>query len=149
MQKLYFECPVSASLETVVEGFNVDLFKALKPPLVSLEVSRFDGCKTGDEVHLSIGAGIGPTVTWVSHITKDTQTENEWSFVDEGAVLPFPLKKWHHHHRVVRSANGSTIIDDISFSCGNLILDKLMKPALYFQFVGRKPVYQKTFGKPE
>ena len=151
MAKLFFECPVSAPLEQVRDGFNIDLFKALKPPLVNLEVKRFDGCKKGDEVHLSISPGIipGPTLNWVSHITADNEDQDEWSFIDEGAVLPFPLKSWHHHHRVVRSANGSKIIDDITFSTGNSILDALVKPGLFLQFVGRKPVYQKFFGSPQ
>jgi ligand-binding SRPBCC domain-containing protein len=147
MQKLYFESPVSAPLEQVRDGFNLDLFKALKPPIVSLDVTRFDGCKKGDEVHLSVGLGL--KVKWVSHITADHESQDEWSFVDEGALLPFPLKKWHHHHRVLRSTNGSIIIDDISFSCGNALFDTLMKPALFLQFVGRKSVYQRIFGRPQ
>lgn len=55
MEKLYFECPVKEPVETVKQGFNEELFKALKPPIIDLIVERFDGCKKGDEVHLKIG----------------------------------------------------------------------------------------------
>lgn len=146
MEKLIFKSPVKSSLTQVKEGFNLELFKALKPPIVQLDVTRFDGCKKGDEVHLSVGLGL--RVQWVSHITDDTEDSNEWSFVDEGFLLPFPLKKWHHHHRVLKDGDHAQIIDDISFSCGSTIVDKLMKPILYLQFVGRKSIYQKIFGRP-
>ncbi len=145
MENLIFKTPVSASLETVRDGFNLDLFKALKPPVLSLDVSRFDGCKKGDEVHLKVGLGL--KVEWISLITEDSETANEWSFVDEGKKLPFPLTAWRHHHRVLRDGTGSIIIDDISFEAGPSFTSKMMKPLLYLQFVGRAPVYRKIFGE--
>lgn len=147
MERLIFKSPVTASLTLVKKGFTLDLFKALKPPLVQLEVTRFDGCKKGDEVHLSVGLGF--KVKWISHIVEDVENAEEWSFIDVGAKLPFPLKKWHHHHKVIKVGDSSLIVDDISFSCGNALLDKLMKPILFLQFVGRKKIYQRIFGRPQ
>lgn len=146
MENLTFRTPVGSSLDKVKEGFNVELFKALKPPLLTLEVARFDGCKEGDEVHLKVGLGL--KVEWISLITKDIQTANEWSFIDEGKKLPFPLTAWRHHHRVIKSGEEAIIIDDINFRCGPNFLTKMMKPLLYLQFVGRAPVYRKVFGNP-
>lgn len=144
MENLIFKTKVSSSLEQVRDGFNLDLFKALKPPILSLDVSRFDGCKKGDEVHLKVGLGL--KVEWISLITEDSESPEEWSFVDEGKKLPFPLAAWRHHHRVVREGDQSVIIDEISFSCGPAFLNKMMKPILYLQFAGRAPVYRKIFG---
>lgn len=147
MENLIFKTEVGSSLEKVKAGFNVELFKALKPPVLTLDVARFDGCSEGDEVHLRVGLGL--KVEWISLITKEIETQNEWSFIDEGKKLPFPLTAWRHHHRVIKSDDEAIIIDDISFRCGTGLLSKLMKPLLYLQFVGRGPVYQKVFGKPK
>lgn len=128
-----------------MEGFNLKLFKALKPPLMSLDVERFDGCNVGDEVHLNVG--LGPfKAKWVSLITDNQENENETFFVDEGKYLPFPLKSWKHIHRVVKNDEEvSEIQDDIEYSTGNRALDTLMYPVLYLQFAARKPVYKKFF----
>lgn len=144
MQNLVFKCPVKASVEEVKEGFNLELFKALKPPLVQMEVSRFDGCSKGDEVHLSVGLGL--KVSWISLITEDHQDDNQWYFIDEGKLLPPPLKKWRHIHSVIKDGDGAIIVDDISFTSNNRVLDFLLRPTMHFQFSGRYDVYQNLFG---
>lgn len=128
-----------------MEGFDLKLFKALKPPLMSLDVERFDGCNVGDEVHLKVG--FGPFRTkWISLITENQENDQETYFVDEGKLLPFPLKSWRHIHRVVKTDDkGSEIQDDIEYSTGLRALDVLMYPVLYLQFAARKPVYKKFF----
>lgn len=145
MINLKFECPVAASLNQVVEGFNEELFKALKPPLLQLELSRFDGCKIGDEVHLKVGLGL--KLPWISLITDQQNGEDFWFFIDEGKQLPPPLKKWKHIHKVQEREKGSLIVDDIYFTTNNAFLDQIMKPAMSFQFSSRYAVYQKVFGK--
>ena len=129
----------------VFRGFNVDLFKALKPPLLSLEVVKFDGCVTGDEVSLEVG--LGPLKKkWVSHITEHGESAEQYFFVDVGHVLPPPLKDWRHTHRIIKLGENSTEIhDDIEFSSGFKVLDYLISPALYFQFWLRIPAYKKFF----
>lgn len=145
MERLLFKTQVPASLEEVKKGFNLQLFEALKPPVVNLKVERFDGCQKGDEVHLKVGLGI--MLPWISHITDDQESPDQWYFIDEGHRMPPPLKKWKHIHKVVRNDQGCQIIDDINYSCGNVIVDKIMRPILYLQFVTREGVYQKIFGK--
>ncbi|MCR9204200.1 MAG: hypothetical protein NXH75_06470, partial [Halobacteriovoraceae bacterium] len=139
MQNIVFKCPVKASVNEVKKGFNLELFKALKPPLVQLEVTRFDGCEKGDEVHLSVGLGL--KVSWVSLITEDHQDDNQWFFVDEGKVLPPPLKKWRHIHSVLKDGDNAIIVDDISFTSNNRAMDFLLRPAMFLQFSGRYNVY--------
>jgi ligand-binding SRPBCC domain-containing protein len=146
MLRFVLTTPVAQDLNQVKEGFNLDLFKALKPPLIGLEVKRFDGCESGDEVHLRVGLGI--MMEWVSLIPEHGQSTDEWYFLDIGEKLPPPLKKWRHHHRVLkREDGGSIIVDDISFSSGFLPLDLLMYFPLKFQFKLRAPVYKKIFGR--
>ena len=92
---LFFETQVASPLFTVKAGFNEELFRALKPPFVSLKVERFDGCKKGDEVHLMLGTP-GFLQKWVSHITSSEAHRIE---------LPaHPIR-----HTGTRPASGSTV----------------------------------------
>jgi len=143
--KLLIKTSVKTNYKEVMKGFTLELFKALKPPLMSLNVDRFDGCLKGDEVHLSVG--LGPIQKkWVSLITDNFENESEVTFVDEGKVLPFPLSSWKHIHRVQKIDDSSSEIhDDIEYSTGFVPLDYLMYPILYLQFAVRGPVYRKFF----
>jgi ligand-binding SRPBCC domain-containing protein len=147
MKTLNLETKVKCSFDTVVRHFNKDLFLALKPPFLHLDVERFDGVNINDEVHLSIG--IGPVrQKWISVITDQQSHESEWFFIDEGNQLPPPLKTWHHRHRVIKESEEITVIrDEITFSTGNIITDTTMYPVLAWQFSFRAPAYKKFFEK--
>jgi ligand-binding SRPBCC domain-containing protein len=144
--KLKLETPVASSYKKVFERFDISLFEALKPPFINLTIDRFDGCSKGDEVHLQVG--VGPLKqTWVSHITDSGETEDSLYFVDEGHVLPPPLKYWRHQHIIKKIDDlSSVIIDDIEYSSGNQLLDRALYPVLYVQFALRGPIYKDTFG---
>jgi ligand-binding SRPBCC domain-containing protein len=146
MLRFVLTTPVLKSVDEVKEGFDLSLFKALKPPLINLNVKRFDGCEKGDEVHLEVGLGV--MFDWISLIPEHGQSLDEWYFIDCGSQLPPPLKQWRHHHRVLkREAGGSIIVDDISFSSGFKLLDYLLYLPLKAQFMLRAPVYRKVFGR--
>jgi ligand-binding SRPBCC domain-containing protein len=130
------------NLEQVIKLFDVTLFKALKPPLISLKVDRFDGCETGHEVHLTLGPFAN---RWVSHITSHEKSDKYFQFVDEGYVLPKPLSYWHHTHRIELRDNVVWIIDAIKFSTKPFFLEWIMKKVLYWQFNLRPAIYQKYF----
>lgn len=138
---------VKQDFKKVFSNFDKDLFLALKPPLVPLKLLRFDGCNTGDEVHLDLGAG----QQWVSVITQAGQTDTSVYFVDEGKVLPFFLRFWRHEHTISISPNnsGTIITDNIEYKSHNSLLEYMLYPILYAQFAWRKPVYQRLFGKPD
>ncbi len=124
--------------------FNEELFKALKPPIINLEVKRFDGCKTGNEVHLAMDVFGLVNQEWVSLITDHSESFEECYFVDEGKKLPSPLKYWRHRHRLIRiNDHTSYVVDDITFSTGNKALDAIIYPVLYGMFSFRIPVYKK------
>ncbi len=131
----------------VKAGFTQNLFLSLNPPFPPVKLIRFDGCKKNDIVILELNF-IFFKQRWESDITFDNTDENAFEFIDQGKTLPFFLSRWHHHH-VVRKVDElhSEIIDEINFSTSYWITDILMFPALYLQFLYRKPIYKKVFGK--
>ncbi|OWY22605.1 hypothetical protein C7N43_01520 [Sphingobacteriales bacterium UPWRP_1] len=137
---------VEQPFRTVFAGFNRALFMALKPPLVPMKLLRFDGCNTGDEVHLNLGFG----QEWISIITEFSDTSNAVCFTDVGKKLPFFLQSWQHKHSITAAEgnpNESLITDTITYQSHNTLLTRLLYPVLYMQFAWRKPVYRRFFGK--
>lgn len=137
---------VHQSAEQVMAGFNESLFKKLAPPFPPVKLLRFDGSQRGDRVILELNF-IFFRQTWESVIVHEKVSEEEISFTDEGAKLPFFLRTWQHHHRVRRLGDHSQIIDDIHYQTPNILLDYLMYPLMYLQFFYRKPIYQKIFNQ--
>ncbi|MEL7145731.1 MAG: hypothetical protein AAFO69_05150 [Bacteroidota bacterium] len=142
--RLQIECPVEKNVLQVKEGFTEDLFLALNPPFPKVRLQRFDGCKTNDVVSLELNF-IFFKQTWESLITEDETNDTTFRFVDEGTSLPFFLSAWRHHHLVVADGDGAKIIDDITFKTPWWLPAWLMYPAMYFQFLYRKPVYKRYF----
>lgn len=137
--KILLTTPIEKNYRAVFSLFNLKLFEALKPPVVKLVVTRFDGCKKGDEVHLNVSGQ-----RWVSHITEYYESDDEIYFVDIGVIIPPPLSKWRHVHKIERTGeNSCNVIDDIEYTTGNTLLDKLIYPALYAMFSMRKPIYKR------
>lgn len=137
--KIKISTPVNKNFREVFSLFNLKFFEALKPPVVNLVVERFDGCKKGDEVHLKVAGQ-----RWISHITDYVENEDEIYFIDRGVVIPPPLTSWLHIHRIERSgANSSIIIDDIEYSTGNTLIDRLIYPAIYAMFSMRRSIYKR------
>lgn len=144
--KLLLETPVAQSYLSVKAGFDESLFRKLSPPFPPVKLLRFDGCAPGDQVILELNF-IFFTQKWTSAITEDGTSEAEYFFVDEGIVLPFFLKKWTHRHRIIASPTGSRIRDEIEYESSNGLLTLLLYPALWAQFLYRKPIYKKVFGR--
>ena len=143
--QIHIQTLVKGRYDEVFKAFDENLFKALKPPLLDLKIQRFDGSHRGGEIHLEIGF-LGLSKKWVSVITDEYYGEDENYFIDEGLVLPSPLKSWKHSHIVRKIDNENCyIIDQIEFSSGNKILDFFIYPGLYIQFLLRRPVYKKFF----
>lgn len=135
--RILIKTPIANDYKVVFSKFNLDLFKALKPPLTSLIVERFDGCKKGGEVHLIVSGQ-----KWVSHITSDYEDETSIYFIDEGFIIPPPIKKWKHKHLILKTGDHQcVVIDDIYYTTGITLLDYLMYPILLAAFSFRKPVY--------
>lgn len=136
---------LSVSLDSVKRGFNRDLFLKLTPPGLRLDVLRFDGCRVGDEIHLVIRS-LGMKQHWISLITDENSATAEWSFVDQGKRLPWPLLSWKHYHRVVTlDGKTSKIIDDVNFECIRSWMNVFLYPVLWFFFATRPMRYRKYF----
>lgn len=142
--KILLKTKIEKNYQLLFSKFNLELFKSLKPPLVNLVVERFDGCKTGHEIHLKMDFFGMFKQLWISRITSDFRSDYEIFFVDQGVKLPPPLKNWKHIHRLEKIDELNTyVVDDIEYSCGNKALDLLIYPALYLMFLYRKPIYKR------
>jgi len=142
--KLKLETKVPGHYKEIMELFDLKLFEALKPKGANMEIVEFTGSKKGDTVHIRFVSPI--KAVWISKITEHGADAQKAYFVDEGATLPWPLKKWKHIHIVEKiDDTNSLIVDDISFTSNNRILDFFIYPALYLGFYPRKAVYRKYF----
>jgi ligand-binding SRPBCC domain-containing protein len=143
--RLIIKTSVKSSLTKVKNGFIGELFLKLNPPFPRVRLLQFDGCETGHRVIIELNFLLFKQY-WISDIIEHGEDELSWYFVDQGTKLPFFLKSWKHLHRVVALPEGqSQIIDNITYSTGTLLTDILMYPALYFQFLYRKPIYRRVF----
>ncbi|MGY6522195.1 MAG: SRPBCC family protein [Mongoliitalea sp.] len=142
--KIVIETTVDQDYLTVKEGFNESLFKKLAPPFPPVKLIRFDGSTTGDVVSLELNFILFKQ-RWTSDIIADDTSEQEFYFIDKGVELPFFLKAWEHKHRIIKDGTGSIIRDEISYKGPFGLMTLLLYPALYLQFLYRKPIYRKIF----
>ena len=143
--QIILETRVEKDINTVFSGFDLELFKKLKPPGIGLKVLRFDGCQTGDIVQLELNFGLFKQ-KWKSTITDSGKNDNSYYFIDEsyGKDLPFFLSSWRHKHIISKDSEGSIITDHITFK-SPWGLSFLFYPAIWAQMAMRKPIYRKTF----
>jgi ligand-binding SRPBCC domain-containing protein len=144
--RIIIKTKVGQDYKTVFSKFDLYFFKMLKPPFIGFKVNRFDGCETGDEVHVEFNT-LGWKQEWKALIIEKTETDNEIYFVDEGLQLPRPLKKWRHKHIIAKFIDSTIIIDNIAYITNSIFLDILLYPVMYLQFFLRKGVYKSYFKK--
>lgn len=143
--KIRLETEVKGNYLEVMERFDLDLFNALKPKGANMEVVKFTGSKKGDLVEIKFHSPI--KAQWLSKITDNGSDDSMAYFIDEGEILPFPLKKWKHKHIVEKvSETRCMIVDDIYFSSGNRFFDFFIYPGIFLGFLPRKKVYRRYFG---
>jgi ligand-binding SRPBCC domain-containing protein len=137
---------VSQAPAAVMAGFTRDLFVALAPPFPRLRVFRFDGCRAGDKVEIELDTVV-KRLPWTSLITADgVRADGTHYFIDEGQILPPPLRYWRHHHRIEPGpSGGSLIVDDLEYRTASPLLDALIYPAMWAQFAWRQPIYRRWF----
>lgn len=136
---------VKASFNTVIENFDARLFNALSPPLIKVNLLRFDGCQKDDKVHVELNI-LGFKQNWEALVVADENSNGQWYFKDIGSKLPFPLKSWEHRHYVNKIDKETVeIIDDVNYRTINPIVDILVYPFIYFQFFWRKHIYKTYF----
>ena len=142
--RLVLKTKVSGNYKVIMDRFDLDLFEALKPIGAKMEIVEFTGSQKGDLVHIRFTKPF--RTEWISKITDHGSDDKMAFFLDEGDKLPFPLKKWKHKHIVEYETDSqSIIVDDISFSSNNVILDLILYPAMFLGFYPRKKIYKKYF----
>lgn len=142
--KINIETKVDQNYLAVKEGFDETLFTKLSPPFPPVKLLRFDGSKKGDIVSLELNFLLFKQ-KWTSEIIEDNTTSKEFYFVDKGVQLPFFLKEWQHRHRLIKVGENTVIRDEITYKGAFGIFTVLLYPALYLQFLYRKPIYKKIF----
>jgi ligand-binding SRPBCC domain-containing protein len=141
---------VAQSPDQVFAGFTRELFLSLAPPFPQLKLHRFDGCQRGDQVEIELISG--PLhQRWTSLITDHgVQPDGTHFFIDEGQVLPAPLRYWRHRHLMEPGPDGGcVIVDALEYRTAAPALDALLYPLMWAQFAYRKPIYRRVFGQYE
>jgi ligand-binding SRPBCC domain-containing protein len=147
--RIVIQTLVEQDYKTVFQGFNRELFMSLRPPLMGLELKRFDGCQKGDMVSMELRPFYILRQAWTSLITDSGEETNGYFFVDESQPpnLPAPLKTWKHRHRVLQMPENACLISDEIEYTAVFGLNWLMYPVLWLMFAWRKPIYKKYFKK--
>lgn len=148
--RLLLRTRVASPPTHILAGFDRTLFLALAPPFPKMRLHRFDGSKPGNQVEIELVAG-PKRWRWTSLITEAGQLpDGSQYFVDEGQLLPQPLRFWRHRHLITPDprGRGSIIVEDIEYSTNVKVLDALLYPLMWAQFAYRRPVYRRFFGKP-
>lgn len=142
--KLRLSTNVRHPPEVVWKRFDQQLFEKLAPPFPRLRLIRFDGSEAGSIVEAELNFLLFKQ-NWQSLITDSHVADDEIYFIDQGKRLPFFLKTWHHRHRLIRTATGTKIVDDIEYRSPTVLLDYLLLPIMWLQFAYRKPIYRREF----
>ncbi len=134
----------------VFHGFDHNLLLQLSPPGFKLELLHAQDPQEPDSfIRLRMTIFGLVKQEWENDFSHYELGSRECHFVDEGRIMPFPIRKWRHDHRVL--ADGAThaiINDDVTFKTVFFLLDWLLFPVLWLQFRYRRPIYRRVFGKP-
>lgn len=135
---------VMAPFQSVHEGFNINLFKYLLPPLNLARIQRYEGQSPGDIIEIRFAL---PFIThWRVIIKESWQSHREYGFVDRGLRVPLGILYWKHTHRVVARDNKSSfIIDEIEYETSWLLQDYLLYLPLLATFYSRKFLYKRYY----
>ncbi|MCC5931774.1 MAG: hypothetical protein JJU28_21185 [Cyclobacteriaceae bacterium] len=144
--RIIIKTQVRSDWQTVKDAFNESLLKRLSPPFPPARLVRYDGNSPGNLIEIELNFLVFKAY-WVSIITAEQENISGYSFTDEGYKLPFFLSRWKHIHKITENPNGTLIIDDIEFGTGYLLSDFILYPALWLQFMYRKPIYKKVFSR--
>ncbi|WP_143959370.1 SRPBCC family protein [Litoribacter populi] len=135
---------VNQDIGKVKSQFNSELLQKLSPPFPKVTIKRFDGIDLDNQFEMELNFGFF-TQRWLGKVTRSYEGKESFFFIDEGDKLPFFLKSWKHQHLLI-SKNGKTeIVDNITFEGRALPLTLLLYPAMWLQFLYRKPIYKRLF----
>ena len=105
-----------------------------------VKVIQWDGTFDGAFAHMRFWF-FGWKDFMVMH-SQNSSDQKSFSFKDMGSVLPFGLTKWEHKHQVFEDGENIRIVDDIEFSCKNIILSYITYPILIAPIFIRRILYK-------
>jgi ligand-binding SRPBCC domain-containing protein len=85
--------------------------------------------------------------TWMGEITEEGKSETEIYFTDVGIKMPLGLTSWSHTHLLIKKEWGTQIEDRLFFNGLNRLHTWILLPALWIQFIYRKPLYERVIRK--
>ncbi len=140
---------VQGSHRDVFLKFDHSLLTQLTPPGIRMELLHAqEPSEPGAYIQLRVTILGIIRQNWENAFSHYALGELECHFVDEGRVMPFPIRYWRHDHRVLADgAHHAIINDDVTFKTGFFLLDWIMYPILWMQFRFRQPIYRRVFGK--
>jgi ligand-binding SRPBCC domain-containing protein len=145
--KILIKTAVEKDFQAVWSGFNQELLLHLSPPFPRAKITSF-GMEVGNKVEIILDFFI-LRLSWISIITDSQKNENEIFFIDKGIKTPMGLTFWKHKHRIVKQNDYSLIIDEVEFKTKYKLLDWILYPLLFLQFVYRIPIYKSVFKKKQ
>ena len=149
MKRILIKTKVNGCPKAIMKEFTKELLLKLTPPFIEVELTRYDGNKLNDEIHI-ISSVFGNYQSWVNYISDYHESENLIYFTDKAREMPFPLTHWEHTHKVQKlDEEKSYIIDDIRYDTGSALTNYLVYPLFYALMYYRKPIYMDTFNGEE
>lgn len=144
--RLKLKTVVKRDFDTVVRGFNRNLFEYLVPGWGLPVFKRYDGQQHGDMVHIVFR--FPWIIDWMVVVKEAGMTDKTYWFTHRGLKIPLGLVFWQHVHRVVAMGKQKTgIIDNIEFQSKWAILNPLNYLVLLFIFFPRKILYRRYYHK--
>jgi ligand-binding SRPBCC domain-containing protein len=143
--KIILKTAVEKDFYQVWNSFNRELLLKLSPPFPRVKITSF-GMEVGEKVEIILNIFIY-RLFWISLITENEKIENEYYFIDEGISTPIGITFWKHKHRIIKNNESTLIIDEVEFKTKYKLLDWVLYPLLFLQFVYRIPIYKSIFKK--
>ncbi len=149
MKRINIRTKVHGSPREILKKFKKELLIKLTPPFVKIEITQFDGCEKGGEVHI-VSSVLGNYQSWVNIIVDSFDSDEECYFVDQAREMPFPFTYWNHTHKIRRVSDEKSYIQDhIVYKCSHPVLELAVYPVVYFLMYYRKPIYLDTFNEKQ
>lgn len=79
-----------------------------------------------------------------SKVTEWNAAEEALTYVDEGVVLPKPLKSWKHTHKISESSEGGMIVDELVVEVDPAIAAPVVEGALRLHLESRAKAYHRV-----
>ena len=127
----------------VVSSFHNYKFVEFLIILQPVKIIEWNGIYNQDRAHFKFWF-LGWKDFKVIHEKYHKPTDQYFSFIDKGEILPFGLKLWEHKHSVVYEKDNIYIIDNIKME-HNYFWGRLLFPILITPIIIRKFLYKLYF----